>query len=181
VNGTYDIEPLWKKMKIDVKSIVNHYKYDSDYEWLFFLLITHNAFIEYDPKQHYFIKYFAGLIPIKAYLNIEEDPIAVIFIKNNITKEDFKKWIDENWNDSDKACIGPSLKAIMPKIPLERGTYKNIAVDETIVELINKGKTNNQIYSSLCSTFSNNDFVYDYAWVNNRIARIKKRLHITTS
>jgi hypothetical protein len=170
-NGDYDIQPLRKKMKRDIEAIVNHYKLDSFFNWIFFLLITHNAFIETQPKDLIAIKFAGHNDTIKLYAKYYKDPIGAIFLLNNVTKTQLKKWIDENWDDN----MWQSLRYHMPILPNEKGTYSNAIIDNKIAELKKNGKTNEEISKILSSEFPENENVYDVNWISTRFFRYSKK------
>jgi hypothetical protein len=185
IHGIYDIEPLWKKMRKDIKKLVNHYYYASSYIWLFFLLITHNAFIEIDPKEELHLEFGSKKDELIERIRELNDPICAILIKSNVTKTDLKNWIDKNWEITDKEVargytsnidIKYYLDKVMPKQFVERGTLKSLKIDDEIISLINMGRTNTEICEHLIQLFPDEDKVYGQDWVNLHITRLKKRL-----
>ncbi len=174
-NGTYDLEPLWEEIKQDIFDIVNHYNIDQGYNFNFFLLITHNTFIEIMPRDYMLVEYHTGMETIKAVIDYYKNPIAAIFIRSNITKQQFKEWIDENWEDDDLGGIGGRLRAMMPKIPNEKGTYSNAEVDEEIYELRIKGNTYKTISEILYDKHPDIEQTSDISWLKLRFSRYKRK------
>lgn len=167
--GTYDIQPLWNQMKDESWAIAEHYGLNSIYGFFFFLLITHNAFLESSPQDHIDIQYYSGKDHIESIVKFHKDPIAALIIKTHVTKQQLKHWIDDNWYPE----VGGNLNYIMPKLPKEKGTYINANLDEEIFLMKQEGKTYKQIADELIQKYPNNDNVYDSAWLKVRYSRYK--------
>lgn len=182
VNGTYDIEPLWNKMKKDIKNIVKYYNLDQFSIWNLFLLITHNSFIENTNNDDLPIDFYSNNV-LKRVVNKLENPLGGILIRRNVTKQELKHWIDLNWDIVPDEYTHPGIKqeleSIMPIRIVSRSSKKFLDLEEEMVELINKGKSVQQIVDILGEKYPDNEKLNDYSWVNTRVSRLKKALHIS--
>lgn len=169
-NGNYNIQHLRNFLSKDISEMINYYNISKDYTFNFFILISHNAYIDFTPDDYAFIHY-ADYENIQSMILAMGKPIGAILIGNNITKKQLKKWIDDNWEKS----IFPSLQTLMPKRLSIKGTYTNAELDTEIYSLRLQNKSYRQISDILAIKLPMNENVLDVAWLKLRVSRYKKK------
>lgn len=171
-NGTYDIKLLEEKMKNDIVKMVKFYNLDKAYNFLFFLLITHNAFIEVESKDTAAIDFSEINEDTQNLVKAYKDPIGGILIFNDITKAQLKKWIDENW-ETNKHLL--TFRQKLARIPREKGTYKNAVLDSEIADLKINRNDYKQIADILSNKYPANENILDAGWLKMRYSRYKNK------
>jgi hypothetical protein len=171
-NGIYDIEPLKKKMEDDINELVKYYNVHTAYIYYFFLLITHNSFIEVEQKDTIGIQFHELDKNSGNLIEAFKRPVGGILIYSDITKTQLKTWIDENW---DTDLMWQSFRQKQPKIPNENGTYKNALLDIEIAELKSKGTNYEEIANTFSLKYPGNENASDVGWLKMRFSRYKNK------
>jgi hypothetical protein len=151
-------------MRKDIEPILKHYNLPMDYNMRFCLLIIYNTFKNFNDYDSIYILDKEYDLENGIRHETEKGKVLVFVCNQNISKNKFKKWIDENWNSK--------IKERMNKLPSQPTKFsKNLEIFEEIDLLRKNGEKFSEISSRLTDNFPENSIFMDTETIRNSIMK----------
>lgn len=170
---------FYKLNKGDINEIVYTFDLPTSMSYNFFLLLAFNAFIDLTEPEYPEILWLEQPTQVlDQYKDAEENEynFSAITFKHQVTKQQLKNWIDQNWHYIEKEM------AYLPQNPLFDSRIHDIKLVSRVYDLHKQGRNNTEIIETLLNEVTESDYdsLVDKItddWINNKKSRFQKILN----